>query len=369
MLRAPAPPVSAPASPTPLQALLTRRIAESPHGRMPFAKVMELALYHPEHGYYGRGPRRIGREGDFFTSVSVGPLFGRLLAQLARQEWERLGCPADFAIVEQGAHDGQLAADVLAALDIPGCRYCIVEPRPEWQQAQRQRLGDRAEWVESISQAPADAIFLCNELPDAFPVHLVQWNGDSWEECHVDASLEWALAPLSSPELAAEVARLPRDLAVGHRMEIGLAALRWVRELAASPVRGAVFIADYGLDAEEFATRPDGTLRRYHRHQTDDHLLADLGESDLTCHVHFTRLIEEAASHGLEVRDYDLQGRYLTRLAAPWLKSLDGRGLDAATLRQFQSLTHPAIMGRSFRCLVLERAGKNREIHPTRSPD
>ena len=93
---------------------------------------MELMLYHPEHGYYGPAPRKIGRGGDFFTSVSVGPLYGRLLAQLVRQQWEKIGSPADFTLVEQGAHDGRLARDILDALDIPGARYAIVEPNPAW---------------------------------------------------------------------------------------------------------------------------------------------------------------------------------------------------------------------------------------------
>ena len=41
---------------------------------------MDLALYHPEFGYYARAAQRSGRAGDFFTSVDVGPLFGELLA-------------------------------------------------------------------------------------------------------------------------------------------------------------------------------------------------------------------------------------------------------------------------------------------------
>ena len=49
-------------------------------GPIPFARFMELALYHPEHGYYASGRASIGRRGDFFTNVSVGPLFGKLLA-------------------------------------------------------------------------------------------------------------------------------------------------------------------------------------------------------------------------------------------------------------------------------------------------
>src|SRR5436190_1595488 len=42
---------------------------------------MELALYHPDFGYYARSDRRSGRAGDFFTSVDAGPLFGELLAR------------------------------------------------------------------------------------------------------------------------------------------------------------------------------------------------------------------------------------------------------------------------------------------------
>jgi len=71
----------------PLAPILQKQLEDAPHRRLPFAQVMELMLYHPEHGYYGPAPRKLGRGGDFFTSVSVGPLYGRLLAQLARQQW------------------------------------------------------------------------------------------------------------------------------------------------------------------------------------------------------------------------------------------------------------------------------------------
>ncbi len=351
---------------TPLARLLRARLSTASGGRLTFAEVMETALYHPEHGYYGPGPRRIGRQGDFFTSVSVGPLFGRLLAMRAVEEWRALGQPEDFTIIEQGAHDGQLAEDVLAALGDAPLPYLIVEPNPRYREAQAQRLGDRVQWVQGLAAlqaGPRHAFFLCNELPDAFPVHLVRWNGERWEEMYVEAdgteAFRFSPGDLSSSELNAEAARLPRDLAAGHTFEINLAMLAWVRELAQAAFRGAVFIADYGLDAVEFHadSRAGGTLRRYRAHQMDDRVLEDLGDCDLTTHIDFTRLIDEAARHGLPQREYDLQGRYLGRLAVPWLKSLEGRPLDAAAMRQFQSLTHPAFLGRSFRCLVLGKPG------------
>lgn len=348
--------------------LLHAQLSSLPSGRLAFAEVMEMALYHPEYGYYGPGPRRIGRQGDFFTSVSVGPLFGKLLALQALTEWRTQGEPEGFTIIEQGAHDGQLAEDILEALGEHPLNYLIVEPNPRYREAQRVRLGDRVKWVENLTalkDGPMHGFFACNELPDAFPVHLVRWDGERWQELFVEAdgAESFRLAPgdLTSETLAAEARKLPTDLEPGHTLEINLAMLGWVRELAQAAFQGSVFIADYGLDAEEFYadTRANGTIRRYKQHRTDDRVLEDLGECDLTTHINFTRLIKEAELHGLRQRDYDLQGRLLGRLAVPWLKTLEAQGPSPALMRQFQSLTHPAFMGRSFRCLILEKAERN----------
>ena len=84
-------------------------------GPVTFEWFMEQALYHPELGYYSSGRCALGRRGDYFTNVSVGPLFGRLLAAQFVEMWESLGRPNDFVIVEQGAHHGDFARDVLEA--------------------------------------------------------------------------------------------------------------------------------------------------------------------------------------------------------------------------------------------------------------
>lgn len=334
-------------------------------GRLTFAAVMELALYHPEHGYYGPGPRRIGRSGDFYTAVSVGPLYGQLLARAATEAYEKAGQPGDFHLIEQAAHDGQLAEDLLTACDFP---YLIVEPNPRYQEVQKQRLarfGSRVKWVTSLAKIPAlPAFYLCNELPDAMPVHLVRWNGETWQELWVTeaeaGSLHFTAGELSSDALRKETDRLPTNLSPGYTTEVGLASLDWMRELAAAAFHGSLYIADYGLDQEELYTpeRTTGTLRRYRDHQTDDHVLEDLGCCDLTTHVNFTRLIETAEAAGLRLISYSHQGRFLGKLGLPWLTTLEGRAPDAATqalLRQYHSLTHPAFMGRSFRILTLEK--------------
>lgn len=350
---------------TSISQLLFEKLGLTP--RLSFAEVMELALYHPGHGYYGPGPRRIGRGGDFYTAVSVGPLYGRLLADLAQQTWTDLGQPEGFGVIEQAAHDGQLAEDILAACEFD---YVIVEPNPRYEAVQRERLaafGARVTWVASLADIPArPALFVCNELPDAMPVHLVQWDGAQWRELFVVSQtipdsespvLGWEAGEVSE-ELRDELARLPDDLPAGYTTEINLAALRWMRELAAAPFHGRIYIADYGLDEEELYSieRTKGTLRRYYQHQTDDKVLENLGDCDLTTHVNFTRLVETAEEAGLKLRSYEHQGRYLSKIGLAWLATLEGKRPDAGTqalLRQFHSLTHPAMMGRSFRVVEM----------------
>src|SRR5215831_13578895 len=107
---------------------------------------MQQALYHPEHGYYSSGRCQIGRKGDYFTNVSVGALFGQLLASQFSEIWDRIGNANDFVIVEQGAHDGQFARDVLDFVQkgslefFVALRYRIVEPFPILEKQQRQIL-------------------------------------------------------------------------------------------------------------------------------------------------------------------------------------------------------------------------------------
>ena len=102
-------------------------------GRITFARFMELALYHPHHGYYLSAERRPGRGGDFLTAPEATPYFGITLARQIAEFWERLGKPARFEIREYGAGIGGLAYDVIAGLSTEApdaakaLRYRLVE--------------------------------------------------------------------------------------------------------------------------------------------------------------------------------------------------------------------------------------------------
>jgi SAM-dependent MidA family methyltransferase len=344
------------------------RLRASSGGRLPWAEVMRMALYEPGLGYYRRGVRRIGRQGDFFTSVSVGPLFGKLLAEFAHQTWAAMGRPKAFTIIEQGAHDGALARDVLtgcrdtSAELFEAVRYVVIEPEEVLREAQRETLGAElaAKLHHDAALCTGPAVFLCNELLDAFPVHRVRWDGAAWQELWVreddaaSSGFAFIEGALSRPSLLDEVAAHGPELPPGWTTDICPDVFLWLDEVARMPFAGAVLILDYGFTEEaHFAPeRFEGTLRRYWRHQMDDKVLLDLGEADLTAHVDFSRVSDLALALGFAVGEFTEQGRFLTRLFVDAFKR-HGVAPDAATQRQFHTLTHPGQMGRSFQALVL----------------
>ncbi len=168
-----------------LQTELVQFIHETIRARGPqsFAWFMQQALYHPEQGYYSSGRCAIGRGGDYFTNVSVGPVFGQLLAVQFAQIWEHLGKIDDFIIVEQGAYHGEFARDVLESARksrpdfFAALRYQIIEPFPVLQDRQSETLAGfegKIEWRESIDALEAfTGVHFSNELLDAMPVHLI----------------------------------------------------------------------------------------------------------------------------------------------------------------------------------------------------
>jgi SAM-dependent MidA family methyltransferase len=100
---------------------------------MKFSRFMELALYDPLDGYYASGRAAVGKGGDFFTNVSIGPVYGEVLAGQIVEMWELLGRPTDFTLVEQGANDGRLSRDIFEALPyslLQNAKLVLIEPLP-----------------------------------------------------------------------------------------------------------------------------------------------------------------------------------------------------------------------------------------------
>src|SRR6266571_4320198 len=375
-------------------------------GFITFARFMELSLYCPQLGYYEEIANTPGRRGDFYTSVSVGPLFGELLAAQFAQwlgQWETRSAergtnepaPDRLQLLEAGAHNGRLAADILDWFKsrqpqlFDKLEYWILEPssrRLRWQKKTLDPFNGRVLWFDSWEKLPPTGvrgIIFSNELLDAMPVHRLGWDAQNktWFEWGVGAEggeFVWqkllltkergpqaaapeSLVPRSAlrvenwPELPADLAAVLPD---GFTTEICPAAVDWWREAATALKSGWLLTLDYGLTAEQFICpeRAQGTLRAYSRHQQGTDLLASPGEQDLTAHVDLTALQNAGEAAGLNTEGVFSQGDFLTRIveAAGRDKSAPVEWTPART-RQFQTLTHPEHLGRQFKLLIQTR--------------
>jgi len=350
-----------------LSKIIADEIAQQ--GPMPFARFMELALYHSDLGYYASGQAAIGRKGDFYTNVSVGSAFGHVLAGQFAEMWERLGSPAEFTIVEQGAHDGQLASDILIHAEGPfaaALRYRIVEPSPHLRRRQEETLqpfASRVEWFADLESLPKfQGVHFSNELVDALPFHIIESQGDTgWKELFVSGTEEgFSFIPAEfSAELGSTTSSLPVRPA-GHLLELRPMAAEWLDAVEERLTAGFVLIVDYGYprDLLRAVHRTRGTFACFRQHRRDENLLETPGEKDITSHVDFTDLAEAATRLNLALEGFADQNHFMVGAGEPLLKSLEGRIHEPEarkTLRMMQTLLHPESMGTQFHYLALSK--------------
>lgn len=348
--------------------LLRGRIQQA--GPLRFPEFMTTALYDPACGYYARGTRQVGRGGDFFTSVSVGPLFGDLLARRFLAEWRQSNRPAPWRLIECGAHDGTLAADLLSALRTHDSRafdaldYVITEPLPALRAAQRETLQPFGQQLRILAEPaaladdPLPGIAFGNELFDALPCHLIEWRGDRWLERSValdpNGGFVWQTAEITAPVLLAALAPLGNQFPDGYRSEIRTCYASLMDPLARGLRHGLMLWIDYGFARPDYyhPGRTSGTLRTYARHRAGDCPLENPGLTDITAHVDFTAVAEAARTLGGHPVDFRNQGSWLIDTARDCLLEQDGHP-HASFARQFQTLTHPAHLGGRFHILEL----------------
>ncbi len=327
-----------------LQEILLAQIHSAPSQQITFAQYMALALYHQQYGYYTT-KASIGSQGDFFTSSSLGQDFGQLLGLQLKQMWHSLGCPNPFYLVEMGAGNGELAQDLLNYFQsnasqsfLEALQYMIIERSPNLVKQQQERLKswlsfDRAKqgtidlkW-KSWSDIEAESIegcFFSNELVDAFPVHLVQKEGQQLKEVYLsirDHQLSEIVDDISSEELTQYFERIGVDLLQhqypqGYRTEVNLQALDWLATVASKLKQGYILTIDYGYSAEKYyrPSRHQGTLQCYYQHRRHNNPYANLGYQDITAHVNFTALELYGELDNLHKIGFTQQGLFLMAL-------------------------------------------------------
>jgi SAM-dependent MidA family methyltransferase len=146
----------------------------------------------------------------------------------------------------------------------------------------------------------------------------------------------------------------------GFTVEISPAAAAWWSRAAGALRHGKLLTIDYGLTDEEVwkPERAHGTVRAYHRHHISGSVLDRPGEQDITAHVNFTQLQRAGEAAGLQTDGLFTQEQFFTHIVEKiWREPARFGDWSPARLRQFQTLTHPAQMGRAFRVLIQSAAG------------
>ncbi len=352
---------------------------------------MELALYHPQFGYYMRQPdsagyENVGWSGDFYTSSDVHPILGRAVAAQARQMDELLGCPTPFTIVEMGAGKGSLARDCLAAIHAEQdgfasrVRYVLIDRSPAMRELQRQNLAPwlnkpgLVSWMERLDGLALQSVtglFFSNELIDAFPVHRIHVTDGQAEELCVDyrdGRFVDCLKPLSTAALAQYLQQLNTTSLEGYRTEVNLHAMDWMEQVARRMDRGFVLTIDYGHTTQDLyePERKDGTFLCYFQQRTNEDPLIRVGEQDMTAHVDFSSLAAVGETQGLHVTGFTNQMSFLMGLgaeemigklepespefyAAIQLLKPDGMGSTFKVLVQHKGVSRPELDGLKFK--------------------
>lgn len=328
-------------------------------------------LYHPAHGYYSR--ENAARFGDYYTSVDVHPIFGRLLARQFAEMWELLGSPRPFVVAESGAGVGRLAGHILdfSARALPEFYAAL-----EYVAAERS-IARRAEHAANLAKhvsagrvsssgelprtIPAGCIF-SNELLDALPVHRLLMDNGALREIYVGLEGERFTEILGKPSSHALERYFQEQgitLAEGQQAEACLEACDWIELAGRSLERGFVLTIDYGHEARalygEHHNR--GTLLAYRDHNVTENILDAPGEQDLTAHVNFTALDLWGRNAGLARTGLVTQSQFLVAL---------GRGNEFADLYEpgqtemeklrarllLKNLIHPEGLGEKFQVLI-----------------
>jgi SAM-dependent MidA family methyltransferase len=289
--------------------------------------------------------------------------------------WCLLGKPDPFWVIEQGAHDGQLACDILewcraeTSDFFKALRYGIVQSTGTASMRQKcapeTGLIDSMTWFENLESLAAEkpvGVFFSNELVDAFPVRSIVYRSGAWLEQYVvikqAEALTWTDRPIDDKDLLQAIEGLSLPALEGYTTEINLPARQWIKAVGRAMVRGYVITIDYGFPASVYYAdfRTIGTLTAYVKHKSNADILAEPGMRDLTAHVDFTALARGGEAVGLTTLGFLDQQRFLMGIAHDELSDASGpRVKIQENLRAWNTLTRPEFLGADFQVLLHSR--------------
>jgi NADH dehydrogenase [ubiquinone] 1 alpha subcomplex assembly factor 7 len=342
---------------------LSRLIASEikDHGPIPVSRFMDLALAHPEHGYY-RTRDPLGQTGDFITAPEISQMFGEIIGLWAAVVWQSLGCPDPFILAEFGPGRGTMMADALRAAKLqPGfveaAHIHLVETSPTLRAHQKETLaGHHPIWHDTIEDLPqGPSIIIANEFFDALPIQQFLLGEHGWTERLIAGGDPFHfVASKPIPDAIRLAENLPETSPPNTIKETCPAALAIAESIARRLVEhsGACLIIDYGYADDAVGE----TWQAIQHHEFVDPLI-DPGDSDLTAHVNFKALCQAGRAGGASCFGPVTQGAFLMDLgigqrAQRLNKNATPEQIEVidASLRR---LIAPSEMGNLFKVMAL----------------
>lgn len=328
-----------------IREVLRARAARS-DGKISFRDFSEIALFDPDFGYYRQSRARVGRGAgtDFYTSASLGNIFGKLICNAAQTLLGDNEALTDYCLVEIGAEPGQTH---------------FSEQSPLFRDVRTLRVGCEID-------IPEKSVVVANELLDAQPFHRVVSLAGTWREIGVEENPntpgEWRetlLPEISTPALAEflNTQNVPAD--DGWHLDIALDAETLLDKILGGNWKGVAIFLDYGKTlADCLDTFPEGTARAYFRHTQTNALTRAPGEQDLTCHVLWDRLLPIFKRNGFSADAPLRQESFFMRYARREIEAVIS-GTTPAGAREraaLLELIHPSKMGHAFQVLAGRRS-------------
>lgn len=347
-----------------LTALIHQQLQDK--GDMPFVEFMQLALYHPQWGYYNSGLQKFGPGGDFITAPELTPLFGYTLAKQCQAILSTLSEPILF---EFGAGSGRLCIDILTHLEqlnsLPEAYY-ILEVSGHLRLRQQARiqeeiphLATKVVWLNQWPAKPFNGIIIANEVLDAMPVHRFLQTKDQLLESVINLDANSQLCEDFKPSLDARLISYVKQALPAqypYQSEANLFITDWIQQCANMLAQGVIFLIDYGFPRHEYyhPDRHQGTIMCHYQHQMYTNPLLHIGQQDITAHVDFTHVAEAADAAGLHVAGFTNQAAFL--LGNGLLSLLEDITDSDALIKANQAvkqLIQPSEMGELFKVMAL----------------
>lgn len=304
-------------------------IKSSNESSISYSDYISLALYDNELGYYMKDKKKIGKEGDFYTSSNVHSVFGKVLARVFIQLVQKKILPP--IICEIGAGTGRLANFILDEwmkvdpLTFEKLTYYIVEMSPYHRKEQISTIAriDKVKQFQSIAEMTQTigkftGIVFSNELFDAFPVDVVQKKKNKIFEVRVsieDENLVETLVPCEKIELLNWLKENDISLENGQRMEIPIAMNEWLEQTKEWFEKGIMITIDYGYTKDEWMEpiHWEGSLRGFYKHAMIPNPLLHPGDMDLTTHIHLDAVIQAGKKVNMKLLAMLKQYQFLLR--------------------------------------------------------